>query len=141
MKILSFVRAPQKVEVAIKRDGKIEALTFPKSMTDAEVYAAVKGKPAAPVVAPEPPPAGDENKAEQNAPTIPEPPPAGDENKAEQNAPTIPEPPENPPAPLTIKQMVSELEKAGITSGYDKSKLFSVKSAYEKMKTAEAATE
>ena len=116
MKILSFVRAPQKVEVAIRRDGKIEVLTFPKSMTDAEVYAAIKGEPAAPAIAPEPPP-------------------------AEQNAPTIPEPPENPPAPLTIKQMVAELEKAGITSGYDKSKLFSVKSAYDKMKTAEAATE
>ena len=121
MKILSFVRAPQKVEVAIKRDGKIEVLTFPKSMTDAEVYAAIKGEPA--------------------APTIPEPPTAGDDGKDEQNAPTIPEPPENPPAPLTIKQMVAELEKAGITSGYDKSKLFSVKSAYDKMKTAEAATE
>lgn len=121
MKILSFVRAPQKVEVAIKRNGKIEVLTFPKSMSDAEVYAAIKGEPAAPVVAPEPPPAGDEGKEEQNAPTIPE-------------------PPENPPAPLTIKQMVAELEKAGITSGYDKSKLFSVKSAYDKMKTAEAAT-
>lgn len=121
VEILSFVRAPQKVEVAIKRNGKIEVLTFPKSMTDAEVYAAIKGEPAAPVVAPEPPPAGDEGKAEQNAHTIPE-------------------PPENPPAPLTIKQMVAELEKAGITSGYDKSKLFSVKAAYEKMKTAEAAT-
>jgi hypothetical protein len=121
MKILSFVRAPQKVEVAIKRNGKIEVLTFPKSMTDAEVYAALKGEPAAPAVAPEPPPAGDEGKDEKNAPTIPE-------------------PPENPPAPLTIKQMVAELEKAGITSGYDKSKLFSVKSAYDKMKTAEAAT-
>jgi hypothetical protein len=121
VEILSFVRAPQKVEVAIKRNGKIEVLTFPKSMTDAEVYAAIKGEPAAPVVAPEPPPAGDEGKVEQNVPTIPE-------------------PPENPPAPLTIKQMVSELEKAGITSGYDKSKLFSVKSAYEKMKAAEEAT-
>ncbi len=122
MKILSFVRATQKVEVAIKRDGKIEVLTFPKSMTDAEVYAALKGEPAPPAVAPEPPPAGDEGKKG----------PA---------APTIPEPPENPPAPLTIKQMVAELEKAGITSGYDKSKLFSVKSAYDKMKAAEAATE
>ena len=122
MEILSFVRAPQKVEVAIKRDGKIEVKTFPKSMTDAEVYAAVKGEPSAPAVAPEPPPAGGDGKAEQSAPTIPE-------------------PPENPPAPLTIKQMVAELEKAGITSGYDKSKLFSVKSAYEKMKAAEAATE
>lgn len=121
MKILSFVRAPQKVEVAIKRDGKIEVLTFPKSMTDAEVYATVNGEPAAPAVDHEPPPAGDEGKDEQKAPTIPE-------------------PPENPPAPLTIKQMVSELEKSGITSGYDKSKLFSVKSAYEKMKAAEAAT-
>lgn len=122
MEILSFVRAPQKVEVAIKRNGKIEVLAFPKSMTDAEVYAAVKGEPAPPAVAPEAPPAGDKGKEEQNAPTIPN-------------------PPENPPAPLTIKQMVSELEKAGITSGYDKSKLFSVKSAYEKMKAAEAATE
>ena len=140
MKILSFVRAPQKVEVAIKRDGKIEVLTFPKSMTDAEVYAAIKGEPAAPTI-PEPPTAGDDGKDEQNAPTIPEPPTAGDDGKDEQNAPTIPEPPENPPAPLTIKQMVAELEKAGITSGYDKSKLFSVKSAYDKMKTAEAATE
>lgn len=121
MKILSFVRAPQKVEVAIKRNGKIEVLTFPKSMTDAEVYAAIKGQPA-PAVAPEAPPAGDEGKAEQTATTIPE-------------------PPENPPAPLTIKQMVAELEKAGVTSGYDKSKLFSVKSAYDKMRTAEAATE
>lgn len=122
MEILSFVRAPQKVEVAIKRDGKIEVLTFPKSMTDAEVYAAVKGEPAPPAVASEPPPAGDEGKAKQNAPTIPE-------------------PPDNPPAPLTIKQMVAELEKAGITSGYDKSKLFSVKAAYDKMKAADAATE
>lgn len=122
MEILSFVRAPQKVEVAIKRDGKIEVLTFPKSMSDAEVYAALKGEPAAPAAAPESPPAGDDKKEEQNAPTIPE-------------------PPENPPAPLTIKQMVAELEKAGVTSGYDRSKLFSVKSAYDKMKAAEAATE
>lgn len=121
MEILSFVRAAQKVEVAIKRNGKIEVKTFPKSMTDAEVYAAVKGEPV--------------------PPTIPEPPPAGDKGKEEPAAPTIPEPPENPPAPLTIKQMVAELEKAGITSGYDKSKLFSVKSAYDKMKTAKAATE
>ena len=118
MKIQSFVRGPLRIEVAIRRGDKVEVRYFPKTMTDAQVYAILNGE--TPPVTVTQPPAGETPKKEE--------------------PPTIPTPKPTETQPLTIKQMVEALEAAGITSGFDKSKVLSVKSAYEKMRHAEAQT-
>ena len=118
MKIQSFVRGPLRIEVAIRKGEEVEVRYFPKTMTDAQVYAILKGE----------------------TPPEPKPEPAAGETPKKEEPPTIPTPPVTETQPLTITQMVEALEAAGVTSGYDKSKFLSVKSAYEKMKKAEADT-
>lgn len=116
MEILSFVRGPQRVEVVVKEKGKIIGKNFPRKMTDAQIIAVLKGKepPAAPEA---PAPEG----ASEPVKTVPEPPAANRER-------------------LTIPQMIAELEAAGVTGIKPTDKYLTVKSAYEKMKHAEAQT-
>ena len=118
MKIQSFVRGPLRIEVALRKGKEVEVRYFPKTMSDAQVYAILKG----------------------GTPPVTETQPAAGETPKKEEPPTIPTPPVTETQPLTIKQMVEELETAGINTGYDKSKYLSVKSAYEKMKKAEADT-
>lgn len=117
MEILSFVRGPHRVEVVIRENGKISGKKFPRMMTYTKIMAALKG---------EEPPAAPE-------PAAPAEPPA-------EFVKTVPEPPAVTRERLTIPQMIAELEAAGVTSVKATDKYLTVKSAYEKMKQAEAQT-
>lgn len=117
MKILSFVRGAHRVEVVVRENGKISGKKFPRTMTNAQIMAALKG---------------------EEPPTAPE--PAAPAEPPAEPVKTVPEPVPTTRERLTIPQMIAELEAAGITSVKATDKYLTVKSAYEKMKKAEADT-
>lgn len=116
MKIYKWFRNQHGATVVVEKDGKPCRRDFPLHMTDEQIREVLAGG---------------------EAPELPPPP---EPVFGKDTEPTIPEPPQVVKERLTIKQMIAELEAAGVTTVKATDKYLTIKSAYEKMKQAEAAT-